>query len=66
MILGDARQIKYWFTKTYQCSNGTRSTDGVNLGQVETLVAGQSLFKGAYDATNEPGSPAIFWSIKHR
>lgn len=45
--------------KLTNVANGTQSTDGVNLGQVETLVAGQSLFKGAYDATNEPGSPAI-------
>ena len=39
--------------------NGTDSTDAVNLGQVETLVAGQSLFKGSYDASSEPGTPAI-------
>lgn len=45
--------------KLTNVASGTAATDGVNLGQVETLVAGQSLFKGAYDATNEPGSPAI-------
>ena len=43
--------------KLTNVASGTDATDGVNLGQVETLVAGQSLFKGAYDATNEPGSP---------
>ena len=37
----------------------TASTSAPNLGQVEQLVAGIGLFKGGYDATNDPGSPAI-------
>ena len=32
-------------------ASGTAATDGVNLGQVEALVAGIGLFKGGYDAT---------------
>jgi len=37
----------------------TSSTSAPNLGQVEQLVAGIGLFKGGYDATNDPGSPVI-------
>ena len=37
----------------------TAATSAPNLGQVEQLVAGIGLFKGGYDATNDPGSPAI-------
>ena len=37
----------------------TASTSAPNLGQVEQLVAGIGLFKGGYDATNDPGSPVI-------
>ncbi len=57
---GDAEaDVAFGSNKLTGVADGTAATDGVNLGQVETLVAGQSLFKGAYDATNEPGSPAI-------
>jgi len=37
----------------------TASTSAPNLGQVEQLVAGIGLFKGGYDASSDPGSPAI-------
>ena len=40
-------------------ANGTNSTDAVNLGQVQGLIAGTGQFQGGYDATNDPGSPAI-------
>lgn len=40
-------------------ANGTASTDAVNLGQVQTLIAGTGQFQGGYDATNDPGSPVI-------
>ena len=40
-------------------ATGVSSTDGVNLGQVELLVAGVGVFKGAYDATSDPGSPKL-------
>ncbi len=40
-------------------ANGTASTDAVNLGQVQGLIAGTGQFQGGYDATNDPGSPAI-------
>ena len=38
---------------------GVASTDGVNLGQVELLVAGVGVFKGGYNATTDPGTPKI-------
>jgi len=57
---GDAEaDVDFGGFKLLDVANGSAATDGVNLGQVETLVAGQSLFKGAYDASSEPGSPAI-------
>ena len=57
---GDAEaNVDFGGNRLLDVANGTGATDGVNLGQVETLVAGQSLFKGAYDASSEPGSPAI-------
>tara|TARA_R110002167_G_scaffold190373_1_gene392666 strand:- start:1494 stop:2999 length:1506 start_codon:yes stop_codon:yes gene_type:complete len=41
--------------KILNVKTGTAGTDGVNLGQVELLVAGIGVFKGAYDAsTNSP------------
>lgn len=40
-------------------ANGTASSDAVNLGQVQGLIAGTGQFQGGYDATNDPGSPAI-------
>ena len=40
-------------------ATGTASTDGVNLGQVELLVAGVGVFQGGYNATTDPGVPVI-------
>ena len=41
--------------KLRNVATGTASTDGVNLGQVELLVAGVGVFKGSYNAaTNSP------------
>ena len=37
--------------KLTNVDTGTVATDGVNLGQVEALVAGIGLFKGGYNAT---------------
>ena len=42
-------------TKLLGVATGTAGTDGVNLGQVELLVAGLGSFQGGYDAaTNTP------------
>ena len=38
-------------SKLIDVGAGTIATDGVNLGQVEALVAGIGLFKGGYNAT---------------
>ena len=46
-------------TKLLNVKTGTAGTDGVNLAQVESLVAGLGSFQGGYDATNNPGSPAL-------
>ena len=46
-------------TKLLNVKTGTAGTDGVNLGQVESLVAGLGSFQGGYDATSNPGSPAL-------
>ena len=41
--------------KLLNVKTGTAATDGVNLGQVELLVAGVGVFKGSYNAaTNSP------------
>jgi hypothetical protein len=45
--------------KLTNVATGTASTDGVNLGQVELLVAGVGVFKGGYNATTNPGVPKI-------
>ena len=45
--------------KITNVGTGTAGTDGVNLAQVELLVAGIGVFQGGYDATNDPGSPNI-------
>jgi len=45
--------------KVTNIATGTAGTDGVNLAQVELLVAGVGVFQGGYDATNDPGSPNI-------
>jgi len=58
-IIGDATiggdidltgQIDMNGSKIVSLGNGTLSSDAVNLGQVEALVAGIGLFKGGYDA----------------
>ena len=46
-------------SKLTNVATGTASTDGVNLGQVELLVAGVGVFKGGYNATTNPGVPKI-------
>jgi len=46
-------------TKLLNVKTGTAGTDGVNLGQVESLVAGVGVFKGGYNATTDPGVPII-------
>ena len=38
---------------------GILGTDAVNLAQVELLVAGVGVFQGGYDASTDPGTPAI-------
>ena len=43
--------------KLTSLANGTASKDGVNLGQVQALVAGVGVFQGGYDASIN--SPAI-------
>ncbi len=45
--------------KVTNIATGTASTDGVNLGQVELLVAGVGVFQGGYNATTDPGVPVI-------
>jgi hypothetical protein len=45
--------------KLTNVATGTASTDGVNLVQVELLVAGVGVFKGGYNATTDPGVPVI-------
>tara|TARA_B110000503_G_C6961287_1_gene335185 strand:- start:51 stop:773 length:723 start_codon:yes stop_codon:yes gene_type:complete len=46
-------------TKLLNVATGTAGTDGVNLAQVELLVAGVGVFQGGYDASTDPGTPAI-------
>ena len=45
--------------KLINVATGTAGTDGVNLGQVELLVAGVGVFQGGYNATTDPGVPGI-------
>ena len=45
--------------KLTSVATGTAGTDGVNLAQVQSLVAGVGVFQGGYDATNDPGTPNI-------
>jgi len=50
-MLGDAEaDINFGTNKLLAVKTGTASTDGVNLGQVQSLVAGVGLFKGGYNA----------------
>ena len=45
--------------KLLDVATGTAGTDGVNLAQVELLVAGVGVFKGGYNASTDPGTPNI-------
>jgi len=45
--------------KLQRVATGTVGTDGVNLAQVELLVAGVGVFQGGYDASTDPGTPAV-------
>ena len=57
---GDAEaDVDFGGNKLLDVANGTASTDGVNLGQVQSLVAGVGVFQGGYDATSDPGTPNI-------
>ena len=47
--------------KVENVKTGTLGTDGVNLAQVESLVAGLGSFQGGYDATNNPGMASVNW-----
>ena len=50
-----ASQLDMNNNKLLNVKTGTLGTDGVNLGQVESLVAGLGSFQGGYDAaTNTP------------
>jgi len=56
--LGDAEgDVDFGNNKLLDVKTGTASSDGVNLGQVQSLVAGVGVFKGGYNATTN--SPAI-------
>ena len=49
---GDAEaDVDFGANKLLDVASGTASTDGVNLGQVQTLIAGTGQFKGGYNAT---------------
>jgi len=54
-----ASQLNMTGNKILNVGTGVAGTDGVNLAQVELLVAGVGVFQGGYDATNDPGSPNI-------
>ena len=54
-----ASQLDMNGNKILDVGTGTLGTDGVNLGQVELLVAGVGVFKGGYNATTDPGVPVI-------
>ncbi len=57
-VLGSANgNVGMGSNKITGLANGTNSTDGVNLGQVQSLVAGVGVFQGGYNATTN--SPAI-------
>ena len=42
-----------------EVKTGVLGTDAVNLAQVNSLIAGIGVFKGAYDASTDPGNPVI-------
>ena len=54
-----ASQLNMNSNKLLNVATGTAGTDGVNLGQVELLVAGIGVFQGSYNASTEPGVPII-------
>ena len=45
--------------RIHEVKTGVLGTDGVNLAQVELLVAGVGVFKGGYNASTDPGVPVI-------
>ena len=45
--------------RLHEVKTGVLGTDGVNLGQVNSLIAGVGVFKGGYDASTDPGAPVI-------
>jgi len=53
---GDAEaDVDFGGNKLLDVATGTAATDGVNLGQVQSLVAGVGVFQGGYNAnTNSP------------
>ena len=54
-----ASKLNMSTNKITNVGTGTIGTDGVNLGQVELLVAGIGVFQGGYNATTDPGVPEI-------
>jgi len=55
---GDAEaDIDFGGNKLLDVATGTAGTDGVNLAQVQALVAGTGIFQGGYDAINN--TPAL-------
>ena len=47
------------FTDQVTVPTATADANAPNLGQVKLLIAGVGVFQGGYDATNNPGTPAI-------
>ena len=48
---GDAEaDVDFGGNKLLDVATGTAATDGVNLGQVQSLIAGVGVFKGGYNA----------------
>ena len=47
------------FTDQVIVPTATADANAPNLGQVKLLIAGVGVFQGGYDATNNPGTPAI-------
>jgi len=47
------------FTDQVTVPTATADGNAPNLGQVKLLIAGVGVFQGGYDATNNPGTPAI-------
>jgi hypothetical protein len=45
--------------KIENVGTGIVGSDGVNLAQVNSLIAGTGSFKGGYNASTDPGSPVI-------